>query len=90
MTATMIAGAGILLNPRPDSPGDAITEAEQLLGERGLDAWDIYELQLGKRLSRTWWAGAEHGFVSDDWPDAVPVAVIPLPAQYTEDVEGQP
>lgn len=84
MAATIVAGVGVLISPRPDTPQDALAQAETLLEGRGLTSWDVYELQLGRRLTRAWWVEGA-GFVSDDWDGAVAVAVISLPAQWTED-----
>jgi hypothetical protein len=71
--------ATTFISDGPATPADAIAAVEGTLRDRGLDDWDLHELDLRRHVSRAWWGGDEFGFVGADHPQAQQVVVVHLP-----------
>lgn len=79
MDAFSIAAQGVVVSghgPR----GEARTEAAQcLIVDHGWTPVDADDATDDASVSRAWWAGDEVGFVSAEYPGAVPVTVLNIP-----------
>lgn len=88
-----LPGHGLVIDQaalsRPDRAGkvseakgrrvDAVAAAEAWLAEQGLTAWEVADLDLGRRTRHAWWHG-EKGFVPAGYEGAQPVLVVDVPA----------
>lgn len=89
-----LPGHGLVIDQtalsRPDRAGkvneakgrrvDAVAQAEAWLAEQGLTAWEVADLDLGRRTRHAWWTDDGAGFVPASHPGARPVLVVDVPA----------
>lgn len=78
MTSAILHDHGLVLYDIA-TPADAESATAAYCAARGLDDWDVLELDLPRRIRRAWWGGDEVGFVDRDYPAAVEVVVVSLP-----------